>query len=1095
MDNQDEVRPNEPIVEASTRLNAADLAAFAEGKCRIPEVLNSMGFNGFREGQELPVNLIMAGKDVICILPTGGGKCEAGHTKVLMYAGSIKKIKDVQVGDLLMGDDSTPRKVLAVTKGRGPMFEVTPIEDVPSGDPLLVNKDHVLTLCNPIHTGRIVDISVLDYMNLTDKQKESLGLYRTSVNFDCGDSAESGAYDAGLRTFGVKDTFCHIPAKYKYGSFRTRYMFLSGFLRDARCQYPNLGITWDLTYIHKKVMTEVTDMLRSLGFKVQTAVAETSPKNTHVDVTVDISPAFESVADSAETQTHSVPFTVKEAGIRDYYGFELDGNGRYLHSDFTVTHNSAIFTVPTLAMKWKAIVFSPLTALMRDQVRSLCEKGIAAVQINSVMSVSENIEAIRAWESGDADIMYVAPERIGNDMFLAAMKRTPPQHVILDECIHPCSSLVLNGQKVEAYHAQVGDAILSFNSDKEVEDDVITSVDYKGIRPTYLLKTKRGACLKCTSNEKILTPTRWVYLSNFLPVSILAREAFLRKVCRSVESVSACPEDAWRTRYEKDQKLCDLVNASQFFAMEDTLAHLKKYSDPRTLRVTSSLEEIAAFMRYHLWALWIEFASEGGKDMSHFPMIRHAMKFQVEGVSEESEEAAHKIYTSSEGGLVEDEIEEIIFEGFQPVMDIETKKNHAFVANGIAVHNCHTASQWSDTFRPSYTRIGWFIEEFSPKVVSAFTATAPQACIDDIRRIMGLQNATLYKHYTVRENLTYSSSDMEDYGDLLHKVKKIDGSCIVYCGTRAKTEEICTYLENNGIDATFFHGDVSPPIKRQNQDAFMEGRKRVVCATNAFGMGIDKPDIRGVIHYHIPGSLEAYSQESGRAGRDGKPSSCHLFVNKEGIDLQQFFWRNSNPSSNDIQKVFHFLQKSADADGSIKLSGAEIEKGSNVKGANGVISVLVGANVIARTKPESKIAQIKINMGDADLESVGDERLLFFVEAVRDGGSPIGAGYVDVDMNYVTAHLARKTISAKGVEKSPTTIASWIRGWVTAGYINMVKPFSGKVTTIIGDLSMVEMDRMDAQRADNLKKFNDMLAYTEVPDKDKAQYLLDYFDS
>ena len=200
--------------------------------------------------------------------------------------------------------------------------------------------------------------------------------------------------------------------------------------------------------------------------------------------------------------------------------------------------------------------------------------------------------------------------------------------------------------------------------------------------------------------------------------------------------------------------------------------------------------------------------------------------------------------------------------------------------NLITVDEAHCISQWGYDFRPSYLKIS-DLRTFFPNIpILALTATATQKVVDDIQdKLLFKQKNVLQKSFR-RDNLIYLIRDKEDkMGYLTDTILKSKGTGIVYVRSRKKTREIALMLQQQKIAADYYHAGLAPELRSQKQDKWMNGETRVIVATNAFGMGIDKPDVRFVIHIDLPDSLEAYFQEAGRAGRDGKKSVAVMLYN------------------------------------------------------------------------------------------------------------------------------------------------------------------------------------------------------------------------
>lgn len=210
----------------------------------------------------------------------------------------------------------------------------------------------------------------------------------------------------------------------------------------------------------------------------------------------------------------------------------------------------------------------------------------------------------------------------------------------------------------------------------------------------------------------------------------------------------------------------------------------------------------------------------------------------------------------------------------------------------VAVDEAHCISQWGQDFRPSYLTIPEFLEQLPERpVVCAFTATATQRVRDDIQSMLKLQNPFVQITGFDRKNLYYSVSEPKKKDtELLKLLKSYAGmSGIVYCATRKKVEAVYELLLEHGISATRYHAGLSDAERRSNQDDFTYDRRDVMVATNAFGMGIDKSNVRFIIHYNMPKDIESYYQEAGRAGRDGDRADCHLLFGRQDIITQQYF--------------------------------------------------------------------------------------------------------------------------------------------------------------------------------------------------------------
>lgn len=414
----------------------------------------------------------------------------------------------------------------------------------------------------------------------------------------------------------------------------------------------------------------------------------------------------------------------------------------------------------------------------------------------------------------------------------------------------------------------------------------------------------------------------------------------------------------------------------------------------------------------------------------------------------------------------------------------------------IVVDEIHCAYEHGDNFRASYKLIAPFVKAMKPKLFLGLTATMSPEVEEAVRRIFDLQDTKKICKSYKRDNLHFrtikhleglSSYDID--GMLLNEVNKLnkDGELvptIVYCSTATMVNKLYqTFGKSVRGGAMMYTGDMSPAEKESNQMRFLQNKIRVAFATNAFGMGIDHPSIGKVIFRTFPSSLEELIQGFGRGGRNGCICDCILYADKTTLNTQKFFIDIGYPSRHIIESFYRGLKMLANED---QLVFATLSDICNTVGvpttySSALTQILQGSNIIKRTTiiPESKIRVL-----DSPPESDKlHKKFETYVSKIEYVGTEED-GYLSFDINFL----------AKEMGLSVETIKKVLKSFDQLGFIKYIPAARNSPLQIIGDIKTLDFNYLDQKRVEKETKLEEVVEFVDIPDKDKGDFLDDYFD-
>ncbi|MFW5693506.1 MAG: RecQ family ATP-dependent DNA helicase, partial [Thermoguttaceae bacterium] len=415
----------------------------------------------------------------------------------------------------------------------------------------------------------------------------------------------------------------------------------------------------------------------------------------------------------------------------------------------------------------------------------------------------------------------------------------------------------------------------------------------------------------------------------------------------------------------------------------------------------------------------------------------------------------------------------------------------------LAVDEAHCISEWGHDFRPDYARLGYFRRKLGNPATIALTATATDAVRRDIVEQLDLRDPRTFVTGFARHNLFQEvvrpGSDAAKEQLLLDYLERYPGAGIIYTSSRKRTEQIAELIAaKTKRRATAYHAGLLPDQRRRAQEAFMAGRAEVVVATNAFGMGIDKPDVRFVLHYNMPGTLEAYYQEAGRAGRDGKPSRCTLFYHPSDRHIQEYFIESAYPSRENVERVWDFLRERPEDP--IQLTQQQIKEELALpiggEGVGACEQLLEGAGAVERLVASQNLATVRI---DSELPTLVD--MLPRQAKVRRRVLQAVERLVGDRRNELVPFHPRQLSGPDGLD--PTSVAHALRELTALAPFTYIPPFRGRAIHMLRpDASLeelaVDFDALDQRRAAEYDKLRQVILYA-MGNECRQRTVLQYF--
>ena len=468
-------------------------------------------------------------------------------------------------------------------------------------------------------------------------------------------------------------------------------------------------------------------------------------------------------------------------------------------------------------------------------------------------------------------------------------------------------------------------------------------------------------------------------------------------------------------------------------------------------------------------------------------------------------------YISS--GMGQDEINRVINNAFYKKIKLlyispERLQSTSFIkqiqelnVSQIAIDEAHCISEWGHDFRPSYREVSNIFNIFPTVKKSAFTATATKEVKSDIIEILSLDKPNVYVKGFKRENLSYISIRVDKEQKekkLLEILNDLSESAVIYCTSRKQTEKVYEFLKANLNSVSYYHAGLHSAFRQQQQNDFLSGKSNIIVATNAFGMGIDKSDVRFVIHMGLSSTIESYYQEAGRAGRDGKESKCIILYSHGDRDIQEFFININFPNIDQFKAVYNTLFDFNSVplglydEKSVFLSDADISKKSKVpiSYVSSVLKHFESNGIISRGVSSSKAKLMIISSRERIreyFENISEDNKYILESLLRSLGGEAFYEAVELDLDKV---FIKYGIDIKKFNKA-------IRSFEFAGIISIDQ--RNKVPGIsllfprseLGTLP-IDFENFYERKQRSLEKLNEVQRFV-ISNKCKSNYILNYF--